>query len=474
MPRPVPVRGVVEGFYGQPWTPDARLEMLDFLAEHNMNAYVYAPKNDPKHRNRWREPYDEGELTHFRTATARASSQNVRFGFAISPGLDVQYADTADREALLTKLTPLLDAGIAWIVLALDAIASRPGLAGEQSALAAWLLDATSAWREITVTVVPTEYVGTRTTPYLTELAAGLPPSVDVMWTGPTVCSPTITATDARAWSASVGGRRPLVWDNYPVNDGPMERSLHLGPYRGRDPDLSDEVAGVLCNPMLQPLASRVALATAAAFLTDPAGYEPELAWARALAEVGGTRTRPLAGLAAACADGPLLPSVELEIHRLVDAVENAAASERAGARAAAREHFQVVEDAAAAWVDEPGERSPDPLEQELQPWLVQGRAEAKAGLAALRLLEHLDGDTPDAESAVLHVFAVAFAWDAARAGDRVVFGARFAIVPAVVQLADGQPGLDVDLAITEDDNAVDRVCRLALHAYDRWAKARR
>jgi hyaluronoglucosaminidase len=464
------VRGVVEGFYGPPWAPDARLEMLDFLAGHDMNAYVYAPKNDPKHRERWRDQYDDTEVAYFRTAATRASAGGVRFGFAIAPGLDISYEDDADRGALLAKLTPLLDAGVEWIVLALDDIAPRPGLATEQGALASWVFESISAWGEVTMSLVPTEYVGTRPTRYLTELAGRLPASVDVMWTGPTVCSPIITGADARAWSATVGGRRPLVWDNYPVNDGPMERSLHLGPYRGRDPELSDEVAGVLCNPMLQPGASRVPLATAAAFLADPARYDADAEWDRALVEVGGTRAPALAGIAAACADSPLLASAELDAHRFVDAIARADPSERAGAIATGQAHFQFVKDAARAWADVPD----DPLGQELQPWLVQARVEAKSALAALHLLEHLDGHAPDAESAVLHVFAVLFSWDRARTGDRVVFGARFAIVPAVVQLADGAPGLDVDLAITEDGNAVDRVCRYALDAYKHWTKARR
>jgi hyaluronoglucosaminidase len=44
------VRGVVEGFYGEPWTHRARLRQLDFYGAHKMNTYVYAPKDDPYHR----------------------------------------------------------------------------------------------------------------------------------------------------------------------------------------------------------------------------------------------------------------------------------------------------------------------------------------------------------------------------------------------------------------------------------------
>ena len=69
------------------------------------------------------------------------------------------------------------------------------------------------------LTLVPTDYTGTARSPHLDDLDAALPAGVDVMWTGPTVCSPTITASDARARAAAVCGRVPLVWDNDPVND---------------------------------------------------------------------------------------------------------------------------------------------------------------------------------------------------------------------------------------------------------------
>ena len=466
MPRPLPVRGVVEGFYGPPWTPDARLGLIEFIAERAMNAYVYAPKSDPKHRDRWREPYDEHEAGHFHRLAERAASGGVRFGFAISPGLDIDYTHAGDRDTLLTKLVPLLDVGVDWFVLALDDIPPRPGLAVDQAGLASWLLDALRS-RAVgaRLTLVPTEYVGVRPTPYLRELAERLPAEIeDVMWTGATVCSPTIDAGQARSWADALGGRHPLLWDNYPVNDGTMERALHLGPYRGRPPELSDELAGVLCNPMLQPYASRVALATAADYLADPARYDPAESWARAITEVGGTHAAPLGAIAAACEDGPLHAPEELQAHRIVTAIAAGTDGGDDAALAAARDHFTAVKQAAKAWADAPD----DPLGCELEPWLRQGRAEAAAALAAVGLLEHLASAEPETDASLLHVFAVVFAWNAARAGDRTVFGPRFAVYPAVVQLADGSAGLDVGLAVSENRNAVDRLCRLALDAYRR------
>ena len=142
------------------------------------------------------------------------------------------------------------------------------------------------------------------------------------MWTGPTVCSPRIRAEDACGWTEALGGHRTIVWDNTPVNDATMTNELHLGPYLGRDPDLVDVVAGVLCNPMTQARASMLQLATTMEFLRDPDGYDASAAWGRAGQDLAGGRHAPLMVLARACADGPLIEPGSLDLSRLVDALE--------------------------------------------------------------------------------------------------------------------------------------------------------
>ena len=49
---PIPLRGVVEGFYGTPWTFDDRSDIIEFCRQSNLNAYIYAPKDDPYHRDK--------------------------------------------------------------------------------------------------------------------------------------------------------------------------------------------------------------------------------------------------------------------------------------------------------------------------------------------------------------------------------------------------------------------------------------
>jgi hyaluronoglucosaminidase len=61
-----PLRGVVEGFYGPPWSTADRLSQLDFLASTKQNVYVYSPKDDPYLRAQWRQPYPPDQLAVIR------------------------------------------------------------------------------------------------------------------------------------------------------------------------------------------------------------------------------------------------------------------------------------------------------------------------------------------------------------------------------------------------------------------------
>jgi len=446
---------VIEGFYGQPWTAAVRREVVEFLAPRGMNAYVYAPKHDPFHRDRWRESPPPDEVDTLHDLAAECASAGVRFGFCLSPGLDFDGTD-ADHELLWKRLEPSVEAGVDWLVLAFDDIEMPPEAGGVHAEASARVLDQLRARHpDGHLSVVPTDYVGSRPTPYLDALVAGLPDDVDVMWTGRTIVSPTISTEEASARRDASGGHPVLIWDNYPVNDGIMKPALHLGPLTGRDADLADAAVGLLANPMPQGRASLVALATAMAYAVDPASYDPATAWDDAVSAVAERHDAPwLRSLALACSSSALTDPTSLDLHRLIDADDLDAIRSR---MTDSRRDAAAIRAAAEAGA---------PLAVEVQPWAEQMEREAVAGLEAV---EVLSGGRRDERDVVLHSMVMVQTWHEARSGPRIAFGPRLACYPALVQAGDTL-AVDPDGVVVEGGSAIDRLCRQALARLGRAA----
>lgn len=310
------LRGVVEGFYGPPWTQRERLDALDYLAAHKANSYMYSPKDDPYLRERWRDPYPPDLLAQLRELIGRAVSDHVTFSYALSPGLSICYSSPGDIAALLAKLDSIYALGARSFAIPLDDIDEPPGSdhfvwhcprdsafgsgSGAAGAAQAQLLDRVDDWVRAKgdvrpLQIVPTEFYGVADSPYKTALREGLAPDVIVMWTGGSIVSPTITVDEATA-ARAVFGHDILLWDNYPVNDYIPGR-LPLGPYTGRQDGLSGSLAGILSNPSIQPTVSRVGLFSVAAFDWNDSKFQPTAAWSAALQELAGGDSKAVAAL---------------------------------------------------------------------------------------------------------------------------------------------------------------------------------
>jgi len=136
-------------------------------------------------------------------------------------------------------------------------------------------------------------HLGDGTGRYAKPFLAGLPElpeRIGIVWTGPTVISPRIDREDIERARARLGGRRILLYDNYPINDGGTADALALilGPLRNRASDLREVVDAYLACPMAQLGASRLPLATIADYLADPERYDPDASWNRAMDRLAG------------------------------------------------------------------------------------------------------------------------------------------------------------------------------------------
>ncbi|MGY1499442.1 beta-N-acetylglucosaminidase domain-containing protein [Streptomyces sp. QTS52] len=288
------LRGVVEGFYGAPWTQQARLSQLDFYGRTKQNVYVYSPKDDPYLRANWRDDYPPAQLATLKQLVDRATANHVRFTYALSPGLSVCYSSAADVNALVAKFESLYAIGVRSFAVPLDDISytswncpadeqrfgTGGGAAGAaQSALLnAVVRDFVDAHDDVTpLEMVPTEYSDLAGSPYKTALRERLDPSVVVEWTGVGVIAPTISTEQARQ-ARELFGHPILVWDNYPVNDYTTSRLL-LGPYTGREAGVATQVTGITANPMIQAEAGKLALFTSASYAWNPTAYDPRAAF---------------------------------------------------------------------------------------------------------------------------------------------------------------------------------------------------
>jgi hypothetical protein len=280
-----PVRGIVEGFYGPPWSHGDRLDVLRFEGQHGMNTYIYAPKDDAFHRKLWREPYPAAQMRHLAGLAAAAKENFVNFSFAVSPGLSMAYSSEAEFQALVRKLESVGRLGVTNFALLLDDVPQdlvHPEDRQQFKTLAEAHIQLINRLYEHLkslspqnrLTVCPTTYTnewGNRE--YLRELGAGVNPEIPLDWTGTEVIPRAITVAQAEEWGGYIH-RKPLVWDNFPVNDNHPWR-LILDPVRGRESGLFTVTQGLFSNPMYQAHASLIPLQTVADYLWNPVAYDP-------------------------------------------------------------------------------------------------------------------------------------------------------------------------------------------------------
>ncbi|MFB7635348.1 beta-N-acetylglucosaminidase domain-containing protein [Streptomyces sp. NPDC056149] len=391
------LRGVVEGFYGTPWSRAARLDQLDFAARHKMNLYVYSPKNDAYLRQKWRDPYPARQLAQIKELVDRARARHVEFAYALSPGLSVCYGSDADVRALTGKFATLWGIGVRTFAVPLDDISyttwhcaadrRKFGTGGGAAGRAqAQLLNRVN--REFIarhpgarpLQMVPTEYHDLKATPYKAALAAQLDRNVLVEWTGVDVLAPTISAAQAQQ-ARTLFGHPILLWDNYPVNDYVTKR-LMLGPLNGRGIGLPARLAGFTANPMIQPAASELALATAADYAWNDRAYDARASWDRAIAKLAGGDARTARALRA-FADVNYASGINPR-----QAPELAAALAQFRRDGGARRLDAVLRDLRDAPGVLRGRLADRRFVRECAPWLDATRAWGVAAREALRLIE--------------------------------------------------------------------------------------
>jgi len=291
--------GVIEGFYGPPWSEAERTEVLGWMRQWGLNTYFYGPKDDLHHRIFWRTPYADADVAVIGRLIRACQDHGIRFIYALGPGLDVRYNDPSDREALRARFAQLLELGCQDFCLLFDDIPDRmhPGemerwgsLASAQCALtnemSAWLRARQPSSRFL---FCPTPYCGRMEAAglggegYLETVGRELSQDVEVFWTGPEIISSEITVGHIDGLTAKLR-RKPMIWDNLHANDYDGRR-FYCGPYSGREVELKGRVKGILTNPNNEMPLDFMPLRTLAAFVQASGTWDPRAAYLAALKE---------------------------------------------------------------------------------------------------------------------------------------------------------------------------------------------
>lgn len=188
-----PIRGVVEGFYGVPWSHEDRLSIIKFLGQHKMNTYIYAPKDDPKHRDIWRELYTDEEKKNIKELVDCGNENCVSFVYSISPGVDFNYDNdyNGDKASLIEKCDSLYEIGVRDFALLLDDLHIRTAESAKNHVRLVNDFRKEFFLRHSDLSeliCIFAEYYDTIVTEdYTMNIANNLNDDVFVMWTGPSI-----------------------------------------------------------------------------------------------------------------------------------------------------------------------------------------------------------------------------------------------------------------------------------------------
>ncbi len=295
-------RGIIEGYYGPPWTFDERMGIMDFMVKKRLNVYMYGPKSDPWHREKWSDPYPDEWIKAFKALNDKANKNHIDTYYTISPGYIKEgeyafdYTNEDDFLRLFRKMDQMREAGFTHFGLLMDDIDfnlddknkakfKRPGIA--HASICNRLFDYLKGKDDaIDFVMCPTEYHQIGETTYRTDLKEHLHDDIAVFFTGDNVCAETIPKDDLVKTKKAFG--KPLyIWDNFPVSDFTHGLREFLAPIKNRYVKMGDHVDAYLINPSIHCHISKIGMWTMADYAWDSAGYHAEVSFEHALNQFG-------------------------------------------------------------------------------------------------------------------------------------------------------------------------------------------
>ncbi len=286
-------RGAVEGYYGIPWSFEARMSQFRFYGRNKMNLYIYAPKDDPLHHGEGCYlAYPEGKAFELAALVRCARENRVRFVWAIHPANTVDWADNEGRtqmDALCRKLELMYEIGIRDFGVLVDDSFGEIGKPERQVQLCNYILEHfIRKHPDVNQELImcPTGYNKSWTNEkFLNTIGEGLLQDIHVMWTGDTVVHD--ITLEGQQWVNPKVKRPTFIWWNWPCNDFKPSR-LSMGRTYGLDqsPEMKKQMSGFVANPMERAEASKVGLFGVANYTWNITGFKSEQSWRDGIARL--------------------------------------------------------------------------------------------------------------------------------------------------------------------------------------------
>lgn len=278
------VRGVIEGYYGNPWSWDDCLDMCDFFDYTKQNIFIYGPKNDSYHHGGGVfTPYPADQAAELTNLVKKAREHKIDIVWAMHPGNSNDGDNLAKAKA---KLEAMYELGFRRFAVFFDDISAN-SVQKQIDFLNYLNKEVVEAKGDVGELIVcPSEYCisfagGQNTSStYLNSLGAGLDKNIHIMWTGWQVVD--MELGPACDWFTNRTGRKPFIWHNYPCSDY-GSRPLLLCPYEPAVTNLPSKITGFTANPMEYYEASKPGLVGMADYAWNPEAYDPWEAWEEAI-----------------------------------------------------------------------------------------------------------------------------------------------------------------------------------------------
>ena len=324
-------RGVIEGYYGVPYSAAVTKDLFRFMARYKLNTYMYGAKSDPYHSKYWSEPYPTsitpeqehiGYLTQemMKDITDVAKACKVNFIWAIHPGN--AFADPNNKEIIakiMKKFESMYALGVRQFGVFVDDVGvpsdttilklCADNLANLQTAIdARWNKQGTPAADTVkALNYVPQLYayswVAENKAKEFYESLRNVPDKINIYITGANVWS----VPNNRDLKKVEGwlGKKTSWWWNYLCNDPEMSKIFltdmstnfrdekHiLGTIRIEN---NIDLKTLIVNPMQQGTLSKIGLFSVGDFAWNSNAFNNNRSWEAAIpAVVGKDRAKDL------------------------------------------------------------------------------------------------------------------------------------------------------------------------------------